>query len=42
VIVALLRQRGEEISVTLDAFEQRLLTIARADEAQARLAERQK
>jgi len=35
-VVALLRQRGEEITVTLDAFEQRLLTIAKAELPQAR------
>ena len=28
-VVALLRQRGEEITVTLDTFEQRLLTICK-------------
>jgi hypothetical protein len=35
-VVALLRQRGEEISVTLDTFEQRLLTIAKAELPEAR------
>jgi len=35
-VVALLRQRGEEISVTLDSFEHRLLTIAKAELPQAR------
>jgi superfamily II DNA or RNA helicase len=35
-VVALLRQRGEEITVTLDTFEQRLLTIAKAELPQAR------
>lgn len=30
-VVALLRERGEEITVSLDAFEQRLLTIVRAE-----------
>jgi superfamily II DNA or RNA helicase len=35
-VVALLRQRGEEITVTLDTFEQRLLTLAKAELPQAR------
>jgi len=35
-VVALLRQRGEQITVTLDAFEQRLLTVAKAELPQAR------
>ena len=30
-VVARLRQRGDEIEVTLNAFEQRLLTVARAE-----------
>jgi hypothetical protein len=34
-VVALLRQRGEEITVTLDTFEHRLLTVARAELPQA-------
>ena len=35
-VVALLRQRGEEITVTLDTFEQRLLTVAKAELPNAR------
>jgi ERCC4-related helicase len=34
-VVARLRQRGTEIEVTLNAFEQRLLTVTRAELAQA-------
>ena len=35
-VVARLRQRGKEIDVTLSAFEQRLLTVARAELPDAR------
>ena len=35
-VVARLRQRGSEIEVTLNAFEQRLLTVARAELPDAR------
>ena len=35
-VVARLRQRGNEIEVTLNAFEQRLLTVARAELPDAR------